>query len=524
MSKALMIQGTGSHVGKSLLVAGLCRVFRNSGTNVAPFKSQNMALNSFVTEDGKEIGRAQVMQAAACKLEPDINMNPILLKPNGNGSSQVMLEGKFYGNITYADYYEKRPFLWDVVVESFYNLKKNHDLIIIEGAGSPAETNLMDKEIVNMATARLADAAVILVGDIDRGGVFASFVGTLELLPLDDRARIKGFIINKFRGDKALLKEAVDDLEKRTGIPVLGIVDLIADLQLDAEDSVSLESYKLARQENLPEGVVDIAIIKLPLISNYTDFEPLINEPDVYVRYVSNVNELGRPDLIIIPGSKNVISDLKFLRERGLADAITGYAEDGGFVFGICGGYQMLGISVADPSGIESEAGTTCQGLSLLETETELTGDKQLRKVTANLSEGGSRLFAECDQPISGYEIHVGKTTVFLGNHLFEVINSQPAKRYFDGAISDILNVAGCYIHGLFDEPRFRRSFINKTRADKGLEPLRSQGKKRSEIIDSELDRLASILEKQLNIEDIVKIINGDEIISLPVPQIEAKC
>lgn len=525
IARALMIQGTGSHVGKSLLVAGLCRIFRNRGINVAPFKSQNMALNSYVTSDGKEMGRAQVLQAAACKLEPHISMNPILLKPNGNGSSQVMLEGKLHGNVSYSDFYTKRTFLWPYVQKNFDRLAQENELVIIEGAGSPAEINLMDKEIVNMAVARMADSPVILVGDIDRGGVFASFIGTLELLAPEDRARVKGFIINKFRGDKKLLKEAVDYLQKKTEIPVLGIIDYIADLQLDDEDSVALEEISRPAAKQLPEGSVDIAVIKLPFISNYTDLEPLKTERDVNLRYVANAKEIGRPDLIIIPGSKSVVLDLKFLGDQGLDQVIIDYAHAGGFIFGICGGYQMLGKSITDVAGTESEPGTVCGGLGLIEAVTELTADKQLKQVKAETTGYGSLFFGNCEHRITGYEIHVGKTTVLSGDYLFEMTDGLTNERYYDGTMAEGLDVAGCYIHGLLDQPGFRRSFVNKIRVKKGLAPLVSEGRKRSEIIDLELDRLADLLEQQLDIEALTRIIgvNQTQVLS-DLKAVEAKC
>lgn len=519
-----MVQGTGSHVGKSLLVAGLCRIFRNKGMNVAPFKSQNMALNSYVTPDGKEIGRAQALQAAACKLEPDINMNPILLKPNGDGASQVMADGKFRGNVSYSDFYDKRSELWPYVENSFGELKKKHELIVIEGAGSPAEINLMDREIVNMSVARLAGAPVILVGDIDRGGVFASIIGTLELLSNEDRKRIKGFIINKFRGDKTLLKEATGYLEKKTGIPVLGIVDHIHDLQLDDEDSVSLEDQISSKPKDFSEGIIDIAVIKLPLISNYTDFEPLASEPDVNVRYVANARAIGRPDLIIIPGSKNVISDLMFLRDRGMVKMIINYAYSGGFVFGICGGYQMLGKTISDPSGIEVQPGTVANGLRLLEVDTELTNNKTLRTVTARPAKDTASFFGSVNYPVTGYEIHVGKTTLHSGDHLFEVCAEQEAAQYPDGALSRKMNVAGCYIHGLFDEPGFRRTFINKLRSCKDLAPLEIKGRKRADIIDDELDRLAALLEQQLDMAEISRIAGLEDLKTAIGPEVEVNC
>ena len=388
MAKAIMIQGTGSHVGKSIITAGLCRIFKNMGYRVAPFKAQNMALNSAVAKEGGEIGRAQAIQAEACRIEPSIHMNPVLLKPNSDMGSQVIIHGKVIGNMKAREYYAFKEKAWEAVCESYRKLSGEFDLIVIEGAGSPAEVNLKDNDIVNMKVAEMANAPVLLVSDIDRGGVFASLIGTMELLTPSEREMVCGFIINKFRGDKTLLEPGLEFIEKRTDVPVLGVIPHIKDMGIGEEDSVGLEktcrggSVTSPGQGNaLPlHKAINIGIIKLPHISNYTDFDSLQREPDVQLRYIQRPEEVDGLDLVIIPGSKNTIDDLLSLRETGLAEVIKRHCGNGKYVVGICGGYQILGLKVSDPHGVETEGGSE-EGLGLLPVETTLLKEK----VTANI-------------------------------------------------------------------------------------------------------------------------------------------
>src|SRR4030066_1118910 len=376
-AKTLMIQGTASSVGKSVIVAGLCRIFRQDGFKVAPFKARNMALNSFVTKEGGEIGRAQAVQAEAAGIEPSVYMNPVLLKPEAETSAQVIVLGKVTKRLEASQYYKHTPNLLKVIEDSLSRLRSTYEIVVIEGAGSPAEINLKKREIVNMRVAKMANSPVLLVGDIDRGGVFASIIGTLELLTKRERDLIKGFIINKFRGDLKLLKPGRDLLEKRTGKPVLGVIPYFRDLAIAQEDSVYLDE----RQANSAKGTVDVAVIRLPHISNYDDFDPL-EEQGCTVRYVSNVLEMGNPDLLILPGTKSTIADLIRLQQQGLAQAIIHRAQSGIPVIGICGGYQMLGKHIHDPDKIESSQ-DSINGLGLLNSTTIFHNDKTTTQVRA---------------------------------------------------------------------------------------------------------------------------------------------
>src|SRR3989441_4043906 len=372
LAPCLMIQGTGSAVGKSVLATAFCRLFARAGYRVAPFKSQNMALNSSVTIDGGEIGRAQAAQAEAAGVEPTVDMNPILLKPEADNRSQVVVRGRPVASTTFREYAAMKPGLLDLVRESLERLRRAHDVVVIEGAGSPAEINLREGEIVNMRIARVADAPVLLVGDIDRGGVFAAFVGTLALLPAEDRGRIAGFVVNKFRGDAALLAPGLDELTARTGVPVLGVVPFIAESLVPAEDSLNLEDLERARGP----AALEVAVARLPRIANFDDFEPLTREPGVRVRFVRHPDEVANADLIVLPGSKNTAEDLAWLRDAGLAEAVAAAAAGGRPVMGICGGYQMLGPAVPHPHGVESSAATTA-GPRLFPGVTSLGRDKK---------------------------------------------------------------------------------------------------------------------------------------------------
>ena len=472
LARTLMVQGTASSVGKSILVTALCRLFRQEGLRVAPFKAQNMALNSFVTPDGKEIGRAQAVQAEACGVEPAVEMNPILLKPEGDARSQVVVLGRAIGSMTAADYHAHKPDLHSVVAESLARLRRSFDLVIIEGAGSPVEVNLKDRDIVNMHVARLADAPVLLVGDIDRGGVFAAFVGTMELLDRDERARVAAFVVNKFRGDVNLLAPGLVFISDRTGIPVLGVIPYIEDLRIAEEDSVGLDGR--ARRGRPPRDHVDIAVVRLPRISNYDDFQPLEHEPGVTVRFIDGLRDALEPDLVILPGSKSTASDLAWLRARGLADAIVQRAGGGGPVLGICGGCQMLGHRIRDPHGVESGE-RVVPSLGLLPIETRFEREKitaQLRARVLCPSWLGDGVVGE----LSGYEIHMGVVErVAHAGAPFEIVRRNGRDVHVpDGAVDESGTVVGTMIHGVFGNETVRASLLRFLRRRKGAAGLPS--------------------------------------------------
>jgi len=462
-----MIQGTASHAGKSLIVAGFCRLFRREGLRVVPFKSQNMALNAYVTRDGGEMGWAQAMQAEAAGVEPRVEMNPILLKPQSEQGSQVVLLGKVFGTASARGYYELRERLWPVVVESYRRLAAEADLVLIEGAGNPAEPNLMDRDLANMAVARLARAPVLLVGDIDRGGVFASLIGTITLLKPSDRMRIKGFIINKFRGDPSLLTSALELLEEKTHRPVLGVVPLLPRLYLPEEDSVALEedsgvegrAGSREAQVSIAEKIT-IAVVRLPHIANFTDFTPLELDPRVEVVYARRPADFVSARLVILPGSKDTIADLRFLKTQGFDRALLTHLERGGAVGGICGGYQMLGRSVADPHGVES--GGEEPGLGLLPVTTVLEREKITRRVWARLLPGpwreGGTEERGADAEWEAYEIHMGRT--LPAGHLTPLFAIRREGRDpvedIDGSITPDGKIWGTYLHGCLDAPAVR--------------------------------------------------------------------
>ena len=461
-ARPIMLQGTSSHVGKSIITAALCRIFREHGLRVAPFKAQNMALNSFVTMDGGEIGRAQAFQAEAAGIEPTVDMNPILLKPTSDMGSQVIIHGKVYGNMKAAEYHRFKKEAARYVMESYRRLEEENDLIVIEGAGSPAEINLRENDIANMGLAEMVDAPVILIGDIDRGGVFASLVGTMELLTTSEKKRVKGFIINKFRGDFELLKPGLDFLENKTGLPVFGVVPYLKDINLPDEDGVVLESGQCSVASG--QKKITIVVIKLPRISNFTDFDPFRFEPDVSIHYITEPAELDGADVVIIPGSKNTLEDMDWLWKTGIADKLIHYAENGGKVIGICGGFQMMGKLIKDPHGVESHV-KEMKGLGLLHGETILEKEKKTYQVKAIIQAAGNRQQAT----VKGYEIHMGETDG-KENH-FAIItnrNNTPVK-IKDGAISANGKIWGTYIHGIFDNDEFRTGFLNEIRITEGL-------------------------------------------------------
>jgi adenosylcobyric acid synthase len=498
-AKTLMIQGTASSVGKSILVTALCRIFKQDGLSVAPFKAQNMALNSFVTKEGGEMGRAQVVQAEAAGLEPSVDMNPVLLKPEADARSQVIVRGKVAKTISAGEYYCYTPYLLAAIRESLNRLRSAYDVIVIEGAGSPAEINLKAKEIVNMRVSRMACAPVLLVGDIDKGGVFASLIGTLELLEEEERNYIKGFIINKFRGDPTLLQPGLKFLEKRTTKPVLGIVPYFRDITIAQEDSVHLEE----RAKDMPSADLDIVIIHLPHISNYDDFDPL-EEEGCRVRYVAHPYELGSPDLIILPGTKSTISDLLYLWRSGLAENIIQQARNGIPVIGICGGYQMLGKSLHDSLGIES-SGNGALGLGLLNVVTTFAPEKSTTQVKARVVANRGLLQEMKGQGVLGYEIHMGQTTSEENIGAFQIFETpQGEVNYLDGTLDAQGTILGTYLHGLFHNFSFRQTLLNTLRRNRGL-PEKWGGTMLGK--EHQYDRLADLVRHSINMAAIHKIV-----------------
>ena len=450
-AKCIMVQGTMSGAGKSLLCAALCRIFAQDGCRVAPFKSQNMALNSFVTRDGAEMGRAQVVQAQAAGAEPDVRMNPILLKPSSDIGSQVIVNGEVRGDMPAKEYFRQKKALIPDILRAYNSLADEFDIIVIEGAGSPAEINLKADDIVNMGLARLVDAPVLLAGDIDRGGVFAQLYGTVELLEPGERARICGLIINKFRGDVEILRPGLAMLEEKTRLPVVGVVPY---LKVDIEDEDSLSDR--LQQKNAVKPL-DVAIVRLPHISNFTDFMPLEQHPLLGVRYVQAARELGMPDLIILPGTKNTVNDLLWLRQCGLETAVQKLARRGTPVLGVCGGYQMLGGMLDDSAGTESGRPQTLRGLELLPTRTVFTLEKRRAQVTAT----AAAPFAGA--ALTGYEIHTGRTTV-EGAPFCTLADGTP-----DGCVQG--SVFGTYLHGLFDSGELTEKLAALLCRRKGLAP-----------------------------------------------------
>lgn len=499
MSKPIMFQGTGSSVGKSLLVAAFCRILKEDGFRVAPFKSQNMALNSFVTKGGGEIGRAQATQAEAAGIEPTVDMNPVLLKPTSDKGSQVIIHGRVYDNMSALEYHAFKKEAVKFVLESYKRLSKEYDVIVIEGAGSPAEINLKDNDIANMGLAELVDAPVFLIGDIDKGGVFASLVGTMELLSNSEQERVKGFIINKFRGDKGLLNPGLKFLEERTNKRVLGVIPYIKDVLLSEEDGVVLEKRQGAWGKGFgKESKINIAVVKLPRISNFTDLDAFKHEHDVSVRYISEPAELNGADVVIIPGSKNTIDDLQWLWDRGIAEAVINYAERGGAVIGICGGYQMMGLKISDPYKIETDRGEV-NGLGLLPVETVLEKEKITVQVEA--------LSLINSTKVCGYEIHMGRTKCIQDiNPAFKIVKrgSENIKQD-DGAVSKDGSIWGAYIHGLFDSDEFRQAFLNSLRVKKGF-AASNQNNRFNELKEDAFNRLAAIVRGSLDIERIYEL------------------
>ena len=495
MAKSRMIQGTMSGVGKSLLVAGLCRVFRQDGLRVAPFKSQNMALNSFITREGLEIGRAQAVQAEACGLEPSYAMNPVLLKPTSDEGSQVIVNGEVYGNYTAEGYYAMKHRLWPYVLDAYRKLDAGYDLIVVEGAGSPAEINLKADDFVNMGLAKRLGIPVLLVGDIDRGGVFAQLVGTLALLEPEELALVKATIVNKFRGDLKLLLPGLKQLEELTRRPVAGVVPWTP-LDIDDEDSLS---DRLGQRRAV--SPLDVAVIRLPRLSNFSDFSALDAADGVGVRYVENVRALGAPDLVIIPGTKNTIGDMKWLRACGLEAAVKKLAASGTPVIGICGGYQMLGREIVDEEGVEG--GGSIAGMGLLPVVTRFRPEKRRTRTTARALDVKGVFAALSGAELEGYEIHCGATTRGEG--------AGPLIRIEDGALDGCQsgNVYGCYLHGFFDSESCRRAVLGALAQRKGvtLEARPFDWKAHKE---RQYDALAQTLREHLDMRLIRRVVDRE--------------
>lgn len=491
-ANVLMVLGTNSSAGKSLLVTALCRIFARSGVRVAPFKAQNMSNNSAVCSDGSEIGRSQFTQALAAGITPEVIMNPILLKPESGMRTQVILMGRPYGVVP-AGAGGDREKMWQIVTTALDQLREEYDLVIAEGAGSPVELNLMDSDIVNMAVARYAQADVLLVGDIDRGGVFAQLLGTLWLMPPQDQALVRGLVVNKFRGDVTLFREGRRILQERSGKPVLGIIPWMNDLRLPEEDAVALDRPLRGPASHPDVHPVDIAVIQLPCISNFDDMDPLRNEPGVRLRFVQDLGQLGQPQAIILPGTKSTMADLAWLRDRGLAGRLVQMARAGTDIVGICGGYQMLGETILDPQQVEG-AQTRISGLGLLPVHTTFSAGKETYQATARIGAHGGWLGDLAGQVLRGYEIHMGRTES-ASPWLTIERRGDAAVQIEDGAISIDKRMWGCYLHGLFANDRFRRAWLQH------LGHAHPQSHDQDDPLRASLDRLAGVVQKAVRLD-----------------------
>ena len=486
MAKNIMIQGTMSNAGKSLLAAGLCRIFRQDGYRVAPFKSQNMALNSFITKTGAEMGRAQVVQAEAAGIQPDVRMNPILLKPTTDVGSQVIVNGQVQGNMRAMEYYRRKREFIPAVMEAYNSLAQEYDIIVIEGAGSPAEINLKATDIVNMGLAELVDAPVLLVGDIDRGGVFAQLYGTIALLEPREQQRIKGTIVNKFRGDRAILQPGIDILEKICGVPVAGVIPY-THVDIDDEDSLSTRFHTGDGRKD-----IDIAVVKLPRISNFTDVSPLERFESVSVRYIERPDQLHQPDMILLPGTKSTIADLLWLRQSGLEAAICQQAARGCIVFGICGGYQMLGTSIRDPLGVEAAGVTEVKGMGLLPMDTVFQGEKVQQQTGGVFGTISGPLHSLSGMAYTGYEIHMGRS----GQQLPSLVSRG--------------NVYGSYIHGIFDGAGIAQAVIGDLAARKGIDPGTLTVFDPERYKQEQYDKLADAVRGGLDMDFVYRVLNRE--------------
>lgn len=499
--KSLMFQGTGSSVGKSMLCTAVLRILHQDGLKVAPFKAQNMALNSFATSEGLEMGRAQVTQAEAACIEPSVKMNPILLKPTSDRRSQVVVGGKPIGTLTAMEYEEYKPQLRQFVKDTYDELESSVDVVVIEGAGSPAEINLHEGDLVNMAMAKAADAPVLLIGDINPGGVFASVYGTVKLLPEDEQKMIKGIVINKFRGDVKILEPGLDMLEELLGIPVVGVIPYM-DVDIEDEDSVTERFNRQYGGE-----AVRIAVVHIPHISNFTDFNILESEADVSVKYVKSASEIKDADIVIIPGTKNTIEDLNWMKQRGIADEIVRFARKGGMVVGICGGYQMLGERLYDPYYSESRI-PEMAGLGLLDLTCTFENEKttvQSRGVVNSKAGWMSELNGVL---VEGYEIHMGVNDYGPGCEPFLFLNG---REHPDGVSNKEGNVMGTYLHGLFDTGAFGRALINKVKKDKGIAVSDEEILTMEEFRERELNKAADIVRANLDMDAVYEIIRGGD-------------
>ena len=498
MAKSIMVQGTASNAGKSLTVAGLCRIFRQDGLSAAPFKSQNMALNSFITNEGLEMGRAQVTQAEAAGIEPSVLMNPILLKPTGDATSQVIVNGEVVANMRAADYYRQKNEFVPAVRHAYETLASRYDVVVIEGAGSPAEINLAENDIVNMGMAAIADAPVLLVGDIDRGGVFASLYGTVELTPAEDRKRIKGLVINKFRGDVEILRPGLEQLEELTGIPVVGVVPW---LYLDIEDEDSVSSRLNEKTAHRP---IDVAVIRLPRISNFTDFNALERHPAVGVRYVERARELGDPDLVVIPGTKNTMADLAWMRQGGIEGAVKKLADAGKPVIGICGGYQMLGSVLRDPEGVEH--GGEMRGMELLPVDTVFRDGKVRTRVSGTVAPLSGFYSCLTGAAFDGYEIHMGDSECAGESARFAEL-SNGETNVPDGCV--VGNVFGSYVHGLFDSGEIMSRLAETFLTAKGITMEAAAQMDHDSYKEKQYDLLAAALREALDMRAIYGMMEG---------------
>ena len=500
--KSLMFQGTASSVGKSTLCAAVLRIMKQDGLVAAPFKSQNMALNSYITADGLEIGRAQAMQAEAAGIEPDVRMNPVLLKPTSDRRSQIIVNGKPIGTMSAMEYDTFKPRLREMIKDIYDDLEKDFDVVVIEGAGSPAEINLKKGDIVNMSMAKSADAPVILIGDINPGGVFASLYGTVKLLDEDEQARIKGIIINKFRGDVKILEPGLDMIEKRLNIPVLGVIPWM-DIDMEDEDSVT---ERFERRSG--RGQVNVAIGRLPHISNFTDFNLLGGEQGVAVSYATRAAEIREADIVILPGTKNTIEDLNWLKQRGLADEIVRHARRGGLVIGVCGGYQMLGQALRDPAHTESRI-PEMAGLGLLDFTVTFRPEKTTVQASGQIDAAEGWLKELNGLMLDGYEIHSGVNEFGPECVPFLRLNGRETP---DGVANRRGNVLGSYLHGLFDTGAFWRALVNRVRAEKGLDQNDGELFTMAEFRDRECDRLAALVRQNLDMDAVYRIIRGEDV------------
>lgn len=503
-AKAIMIQGTMSNAGKSLLAAGLCRIFHQDGYRVAPFKAQNMALNSFITREGLEMGRAQVMQAECAGIEPEVRMNPILLKPTNDTGSQVIVNGEVIGNMNAREYFAYKKNLVPAVEKAYDSLAEEYDILVIEGAGSPAEINLKEEDcFVNMGMAKIAKSPVLLVGDIDRGGVFAQLIGTIVLLEEDEKAMVKGLIINKFRGDKTILEPGVQMLEERAKIPVVGVAPYL-NIQVEDEDSLTERFTHTAEV-----GRIDIAVIRLPRISNFTDFNPFEKMEGVSLRYVNHVKDLKNPDMIILPGSKNTMGDLLWLRENHLEEAIQKAAQKGTVIFGVCGGYQMLGETLSDPLRVEN--GGRMAGMGLLPMDTIFAAEKTRTRAEGKFQNVKGLFSSLSGTDIAGYEIHMGISTLRKeaedAGSLTKIHDSNVKEKQDRPDGAQYGNVYGTYVHGIFDKERVADRMIESIGKAKGIDTSSMTGVDYQEFKETQYDLLADGLRKHLDMKKIYEIL-----------------